>query len=529
MTLQQAKVAQVSDLAPGEMKQVSVGDTEILLARYKDEFFATAAHCTHYGAPLVDGVLHGKRVVCPWHHACFDVTNGDHIEPPGCDSLPSFAVSVDGEEVYVTVPEDAATQRTPQMQNRDQTNQKLYLIVGGGTAAQYAAEAMRTEGFSGKILMITPEDETPYDRVNCSKAYLQDDAPDDWMPLRPPEFYQEHDIEIMHGVKVDELDVDKKEALLSNGDTIHYDKVLLATGGKATAPDIPGVELDNIFTLRSMKDSKRIKELVKQNKIKKAVVLGASFIGMEGAWSLSELGCEVTVIAPDEIPFAKVWGQEVGQMIQDLHKNNGINFQLNSKVTEFKGAQKVSSVVLDNGDSLPAELVLIGIGVKPATQFVKGLSLEEDGGITVDEHFQAAGDVYAAGDIAHFQYKGEKKRIEHWRVACQHGRIAGYNMAGKPEVYDSVPFFWTGQQGIKIRYVGHVKDFDDIIYDGNIEDQEFIAYYIKDGVVKAALGLNRDKEMAIIEELIRIDHMPVAASLKNPDFKLESYFSELEV
>ncbi|WPP52605.1 apoptosis inducing factor family protein [Catalinimonas niigatensis] len=521
MTFQQAKVARVSELAPGEMKQVKVGDTEVLLACYQDEFFATAAHCTHYGAPLEKGFLHGKRVVCPWHHACFDITNGDHLEPPGCNSLPSFEVSIVGEEVMVKVPNDAPEQREPDMQSRDKANPQLNLIIGAGTAAQYAAEAMRSSGYSGRILMLTKEAESPYDRVNCSKEYLQDEAPEEWMALRPPEFYEKHAIEIMKEASVIELNTHQKEVRLSDGQLISYDKVLICTGGDVQKPEIMGVDLDNVFTLRSLKDSREIKE--KAKKAKKVVVIGASFIGMEGAWSISTLDCEVTVVAPVAHPFAPVWGDEVGMMIQKLHEEQGIQFRLGHKVSRLQGDTRVNSVVLDNGEELEADLVLIGVGVKPATSYVKGVALAEDGGIVVDKNFNAGKDIYAAGDIAHFPYKGGLVRIEHWRVACQQGRIAGYNMAGQYRTYESVPFFWTAQQGLNIRYVGHVKDYDDIIYHGKVEEKEFLAFYIKESKVKAVLGVNRDVEMAILEELLRLDQMPDPSQLKQPQLDLKAY------
>ncbi|MDF9795230.1 NADPH-dependent 2,4-dienoyl-CoA reductase/sulfur reductase-like enzyme/nitrite reductase/ring-hydroxylating ferredoxin subunit [Catalinimonas alkaloidigena] len=523
MTYQQAKVARKDELAPGEMKQVKVGETEVLLARYQDDFFATAAHCTHYGAPLKDGLLHGKRIICPWHHACFDVTNGDHLEPPGCDSLPSFEVKVEGEDIIVKVPDDAPSQRMPDMQSRDKKDSQLNLIVGAGTAAQYAAEAMRSNGFRGRILMLTPELEKPYDRPNCSKEYLQGEAPDEWMPLRPAEFYEDHDIEVMHKVEVSELDVSQKQVSLTDGQTIKYDKVLLCTGGKAIKPDMPGTNLQNVFTLRSMADSKAIMEAAKQ--VKKVLIVGSSFIGMESAWSLNKLGCEVTVVAPEEYPFASLWGDKVGKMIQEIHAKEGINFFMGRKVEQLKGNQHVQSAVLDKGDELETELVLIGVGVKPATSYVKALTLADDGGVVVDKHFSAGQDVYAAGDIAEFTYHGRQVRIEHWRVAGQQGRIAGANMSGQSKTYDSVPFFWTAQHSIKLRYVGHVKAYDDIIFDGKVEEQEFLAYYVKEGDVKAVLGLNRDGDMLMVEELLRLKKMPSPSEIKSSEFKLKQYFN----
>lgn len=525
MSLQEFKIARRNELNPGEMKQLKAGETEILLARHQDEFFATAAHCTHYGAPLVQGVLSGKRVVCPWHHACFDVSTGDQMEPPGCDSLPSFEVEVRGEDIFVKVPDDAPAQRTVAMQPRDEKDEQLFVIAGGGTAAQYAAEALRAQGYQGRILMISKDKDYPYDRVNCSKEYLQGEAPEEWMPLRDAGFYEEHGIELMLETTIKELDADKKMIHLQNGESISYDKVLICTGGAVRKLDIDGMELDNVFTLRSLQDSSHIQQSAKQ--AQKVVVIGSSFIGMESAWSLSKLGCEVIVVSPEKVPFASKWGAEVGAMLKKLHEDNGISFRLESQVKSLEGNGKIEQVNLQDGDSLDADLVLVGIGVDPATDFIKGLPKAEDGSIVVDEKLYAGKDVYAAGDVARFPYKGTDARIEHWRLACQHGRLAGENMAGKEKAYESVPFFWTAQHGLQIRYVGYTPGYDRIIVDGNISEQQFIAYYVKDGVVKAALGIKRDQEMAALNELIRMDRVPAVKDLEKHQIDLVQHLKQV--
>lgn len=525
MPMHKFKVANRHDLAHGEMKQLKAGDTEILLARHRDEFFATAAHCTHYGAPLAEGALNGIRVVCPWHHACFDVSTGKQMEPPGCDSLPSFEVKLQGDDIYVLVPDDAPAMRMVDMQKPDKKSKQLYVIIGGGAAGQFGAEALRAEGYSGRIMMVSRDKDYPYDRVNCSKEYLQGEAPEEWMPLRNAGFYDEYGIEVKLEATVTELDADTKTISLKNGESIQYDKALVCTGGKALTPDVEGVSLENVFTLRSMQDSSVILEAGKQ--AKKAVVVGSSFIGMEGAWSLAKLGCEVTVVSPEELPFAAKWGKEVGAMIKQLHEEHGIKFSLGAKVARLVGKQKVEQLELDNGNSLDADLVLFGIGVSPATSFVKGLSLAEDGGIRVNKKLHAGKQVYAAGDVAYFPYKSVETRIEHWRLACQHGRLAGENMAGKNKAYESVPFFWTAQHGHQIRYVGHTPDYDRILIDGDIKQRKFIAYYVKDGIVKSALGIRRDKEMAALNELIRMDRVPPVKDLEKHQIDLLQHLGEV--
>jgi NADPH-dependent 2,4-dienoyl-CoA reductase/sulfur reductase-like enzyme/nitrite reductase/ring-hydroxylating ferredoxin subunit len=525
MPTQEAKVAHFDDLSNGQMKEVAVGERKLLLARHQDQYYATAAHCTHYGAPLAQGALNGKRVVCPWHHACFDITNGDQMEPPGCDSLPRFETEVRGDEVFVKVPEDAPEQRMVDMTRAAAGDQRTWAIIGGGAAAQYAAEAMRASGFTGRITMISRDKDYPYDRVNCSKAYLQAQAPEEWMPLRSPDFYETYDIDLLIETEVQELDVNRKTIKTKQGETITYDKVLICTGGQPRQLDIPGKDLENVYTLRSLSDSSALQQAARN--VQKAVVVGSSFIGMEGAWSLAELGCEVTVVTPETLPFAGKWGEEAGHMMKALHEEKGIRFVTGVHVSKINGNARAEGVTLDNGKSLKAGLVLLGVGVSPATSFIRGLELAEDGGIRVDETLHAGQDVYAAGDIAHFPYKGESVRIEHWRLACQHGRLAGENMTGPAKAYEGVPFFWTAQQGAQIRYLGYAPDFDRVIINGDMQERSFIAFYVKDGIVKAALGLGRDKEMAALHELIRMDRVPPVKDLDKHQIDLEQHLREV--
>ena len=510
MSYQEEAVASVTDFKEGEMKQVSVGETDILLAYHQGQYHAILAHCTHYGAPLVEGALYHGKVICPWHHACFDL-KGKQCEPPGLDDLPSFEVRVEDDKIYVKVPDETSDRITPAMASLSESDERVYAVVGGGAAAAYGVEAMRDAGFTGRIVMISAEDEEPYDRPNVSKEYLQDEAPDEWMPLRSPDFYEQHGIE-RRKAKVTALDTTDQEVELSTGDTLRYNKVLLCTGSEANSLSVPGSDLAGVITLRSMDDSRKIRDKAKD--IQQVVVVGSSFIGLEAAMSLQKLDCGVTVVSPEKVPFASRWGEPIGKLIQQLHEESGIRFEMETKVKEFRGNKSIESVVLENGKSLTAKLVVVGIGVHPATKMIRDITLADDGGIAVDEHLRVREDVYAAGDIARFPYQGQPTRIEHWRVACQQGRIAGQNMAGQPTTYQSVPFFWSAQQDAKFRYLGYVEDYDRIIYDGSVEDQEFVAYYVKNTVVKAAIGLNRDQEMAALEHLMNHQQVPTPEEIE---------------
>lgn len=514
MKYREAFVANVGDLKDGEMKEVAVGETKILLARVNGKFHAVGATCPHYHAPLVDGVLNGERIVCPWHHACFSVVTGNMEEPPALDALPCYEVVIEGEKVSVRLPEEISDHRTPEMSKRDAKDERLFVILGGGAAGYAATQTLREDGFRGRVLMLTREDRLPYDRPNLSKDYLHGHAQPEWMPLRGDEFFDEHDIEVLREKEVTRVDAANKTIAFSDGSTQKYDALLVATGGAPRQLKIEGSELRNIFLLRSFADADRIIETA-QN-AKRAVVVGASFIGMETAFSLTERKLSVTVVAPDKIPFERTLGAEIGALFRQLHESHGVTFKLGANVARFEGKENVHAVVLDTGERIETDLVLVGVGVKPATGFLEGISLDKDGSVIVDENLRAAESLYAAGDIARFPdaRTGEPTRIEHWRVAQQHGRVAAHNMAGKKIAYDGVPFFWTTQFDIALTYIGHAAHWDEIIFQGDVSARDFLAFYVKENRVAAVAGMNRDRDMAALEELMRLNRMPAPAQLR---------------
>lgn len=508
MSKQEIAVAKVSDLKDGEMKEVSAGETKVLLARVRGKYHAVGAHCTHYGAPLVEGFLDGERIVCPWHHACFDITTGDLEEPPAFDSLPCFELKIEGEEIFVCLPEDAPDRRTPPMTKRDLKDERQFVILGGGAAGFMAAQTLREDGFAGRIVMVTREDRPPYDRPNLSKDYLQGHAEPAWMTLRPDDFFAEHDIEIFREKEAVKVDAAAQEITFKDGTILEYDSLLIATGGTPRKLPFQTDAQENVFLLRSFADSDRIIAAAESGK--RAVVIGASFIGMETASSLRIRGCDVTVIAPDKVPFEKILGAEIGGLFQNIHERKSVKFKLGASVESFEGDKKVEAVVLENGERIECDFVVVGIGVKPATDFLENIELHKDGGVIADEFLRIAENIYAAGDITHFPdvRTGEETRIEHWRTAMQQGRTAAHNMAGKREAFTAVPFFWTAQFDTNLRYVGHAKDWDRIVIQGDVKKQDFLAFYIKDFRILAVAGMNRDKEMAVWEELIRNNRVP---------------------
>jgi len=514
MDYKEFPLANTYDLADGEMKEVSADGTRILLARVGGEFHAVGATCPHYGAPLAEGALCGTRVVCPWHHACFDVTTGALEEPPALDSLPRYEVRVREGRVLARVPSEAEDRVAPRMSRRDASDTRLFVILGAGAAGYAAAQTLREDGFRGRVALVTREDRAPYDRPNLSKDYLQGQAEPEWMPLRPEEFYKEHDIGLLCGHEVTRVDAAAKTVTFGSGDTLRYDALLVATGGAPRRLNIPGSDLRNVCLLRSFSDADAVIETAGRSG--RCVVVGASFIGMEAAASLRARGLDVTVVAPSREPFEATLGPEVGALFRRVHEEHGVKFKLGSIVYRFEGTSAVEAVTLEGGERIEADMVVAGVGVHPATGFLEGVNLNADGGVAVDAHMRAADGLYAAGDIANFPdpRTGERARIEHWRIAQQQGRVAAHNMAGRPTTFDGVPFFWTRQFDTGLLYIGHASRWDDIIYAGDVAAQDFLAFYMSEGRALAVAGVNRDRDMAALEELFRLNLMPEAKELR---------------
>jgi len=527
MPLRQVTIAKVNDVEEGEMKAFEVGEHRILLTRIEGQLRALGATCPHYGAPLEEGFLNGARIVCPWHHAAYDARTGNVEEPPSLDSLPVYRLRISGDDVIVMLPDEVPESRPPDMTRRDsQADGRVFVIIGAGAAGNAAAQTLREDGFKGRIIMLTGEDRFPYDRPQLSKGYLEGESDDTALPLRPEEFYSDHDIECIVGNKVKKAELSNGLIEFENGRVLRYDSLLLASGGVPRTLDVPGSGLRGIFTLRSWDDSAAIIKAAEAGS--RVVIVGTSFIGIESAYSLSQRRLSVTVIGLDSVPFEGVFGKEIGGLFQQLHESNGVRFKLNSQVSRFEGADKVEAVVLESGERIPADFVVLGVGVRPATDFIDGADLLSDGSIAVDEYFRVAGNVYAAGDIATFPYwySRERLRIEHWRTAEQQGRIAGHNMAGKKIPYRSVPFFWTTQVGLYFRYVGFAKRWDEIIFHGDVSSKSFTAYYLKDGRVYAAAGTASEKDMAAVEELMRMDRLPTPDELRAESFNIVQWWEE---
>jgi len=520
----EAVVAKAGDLQDGEMKEVTLGEAgKVLLIKEKSVFKAIGNKCTHYGAPLKDGVLCNGKIRCPWHGACFNVTTGDIEDSPGLDSIHTFQVRVEGDNVIVSAPAEELKvwKRAPRTASCDKSDSRLFVIIGSGASGQAAAEALRGGGFSGRILLITKENVLPYDRIKLSKSM---NAKVESILLRPESFYQNHNIEILFGKEVAHLDAASKSITLASGENITYDGCLIATGGIPRRLSVPGADLDKIYCLRVPEDAQRIAENAEG---KNLVIVGSSFIGMEVAATLASKAKSVSVIGMEKVPFERVLGTEVGSALQKLHESKGVKFYLSRVTTEFQGESSVKAVVLDDGTVLEADVVAIGAGIIPATSFIKGgVNLASDQSIIVDEFLKAADELWAAGDVARYPYPvtGELIRVEHWGMAQTQGRVAAHNFLNKePKKMDSVPFFWTVQFGKSIRYAGHATSFDEVIVHGNPDELKFAAYYLKQGKALAVATLGMDPLASAAAHLLALNKLPSASELKAGSLDFKAY------
>ncbi|CAK5268625.1 unnamed protein product [Mycena citricolor] len=528
MSLKTLGVLPASDLKDGQMKEVAFGDGRVLLSRLGDKIHATSAFCTHYGAPLAKGVLAADgRVVCPWHGACFNVCTGDIEEAPAPNALHSFQAKIVDDQIFVTADPSATLKdnlaRPPKLSTSGNTAGDGVVIVGGGSATFHAIESLREarlNGFKGPITILTKERHTPIDRTKLSKALITDASKIEYRSAADLKIKYGTNIRV--GVTATSINFEKKQVILEGGkDTVSYEKLILAPGGVPRRLPIPGAELSNVFTLRSVEDTKKIDAAAQEGK--RLVVIGSSFISMELVAAVAKRKLtSIDVIGMEEYPFEVVLGKEVGKALQKIHEANGVKFHMGAKVDKIvanESDESIATSVVVNGETLPCDFVVMGVGVAPATQFLKdsGMTLEKDGGLKVDEYLAVPGypDVYAAGDIVHYPMAaaGEHKRIEHWNVAGNHGRAIGKTISGVSEPFNLVPIFWSAQ-GQQLRYCGVGAGFDDVFIKGDLEKYQFIAYYIKQGKVVAVATMGSDPVVSASAELIRLGLMPSAEEIK---------------
>jgi NADPH-dependent 2,4-dienoyl-CoA reductase/sulfur reductase-like enzyme/nitrite reductase/ring-hydroxylating ferredoxin subunit len=469
------------ELADGNMLVGVAGDEEVLLVRQNGVVHAIGAHCTHYHGPLADGLVIGTTIRCPWHHACFDLKTGEALAAPALSPVSCWSVTEHDGKIIVGAKKE---QPAPKPAGNGH-----FVIVGGGAAGFAAAEMLRRRGFAGAITMVSNDSAAPVDRPNLSKDYLAGSAPEDWVPLRGDDWYTDNKIDLRLNTNVTALDPKAKQLTLGGGSTLKFDKLLLATGAEPVRLDIPGANQKHVHLLRSLNDCRAIIANLKD--AKRAVVIGASFIGLETAAALRTRELEVHVVAPEKRPLERVFGPQLGDFIKVLHEEHGVHFHLENSVT----AIGQNNVTLKTGGTLDADLVVIGVGVRPRLALAEKAGLKTDKGVNVNEYLQtSAPDIYAAGDIARWPdpVSGANIRVEHWVVAERQGQVAALNMMGERTPYRAVPFFWSQHYDVPINYVGHAEKWDAIEIDGDVMKRDCVVRYKQGGNVLAVASIYRD-------------------------------------
>jgi NADPH-dependent 2,4-dienoyl-CoA reductase/sulfur reductase-like enzyme/nitrite reductase/ring-hydroxylating ferredoxin subunit len=485
-----AQGVELSKISDGAMLLGHAHGEPVLLTRRGDDLFAIGARCTHYGAPLGDGLLVDDTVRCPWHHACFSLRTGEALRAPALDPVTCWRVEQHEGSAYVR---EKVERGTPRPLPTAAGIPGSVVIVGGGAAGNAAAETLRREGYSGRITILSADASLPCDRPNLSKGYLAGTAPVEFTVLRSTEFYREHGIELRLGARVAAVDAGSRHVRLVDGARVTYDALLLATGAEPVRLKVPGDDLPHVHYLRTLADSHALvaKALVSE----RAVVIGASFIGLEVAASLRARNIAVHVVAPDTVPMQRILGTEVGTFIRALHEQHGVTFHLGNTATSIDER----AVTLQTGERLPADLVVVGIGVRPAISLAEQAGLAIDRGVTVDAHLETSiPGIFAAGDIARWpdRLSGTGIRVEHWVVAERQGQTAARNILGRREQFDAVPFFWTEQYDFALAYVGHAEHWDDADLDGQLDadTRDCRITYSRGGTPLAVATVNRDIE-----------------------------------
>ena len=458
----------------------------VLLSRFDGQFFAVSGKCTHYGAPLASGLLDGEDARCPWHHSCFSLRTGEAVRTPALDPLGRYETVVDGDMVFVR----GKVAPSPSQSNSNGGNLKI-VIVGGGGAGMSCANELRRLGHSGSIVIVSADHDPPYDRPNLSKNYLAGSAPDEWMPLRGPNWYKDQNVELKLDTDVQQIDASGHSVRSAAGDHIPFDRLLLATGCEPRRLDEHGFDRENVFSLRSFADARAISRWAMPGA--RAAIIGSGFIGMEAAAALGTRGVEVDIVSPDREPFVRVFGPQIGGFLRQLHADHGVRFHLGTVPASYDG----QTLSLADQTSFKADFVLLGVGVRPRTQLAEAAGLAVDNGVCVDAFLEtSAPGIFAAGDIAAYPdpLTGERVRIEHWVLAERQGQAVAANMLGLRQRFDGIPFFWTIQQGVAVRSVGNSKDWDEVRIDGQVGRGGFMARYFANDVHVASVSVGRDRE-----------------------------------
>lgn len=462
----------------------------VVLVRTGAEVRAVGATCTHYSGPLGEGLVVGATLRCPWHHARFDLRTGEALGAPALNPIACFEVQRRGDRVLV------GPQRSRPEPDAPPTSPAAVVIVGVGAAGAAAAERLRRLGCRGSITLVGDEASGPVDRPNLSKDYLAGTAPEEWLPLRTRAFYDEIGVELRIGDAAVGLDPTRKTLALESGNTLSYDALLLATGAEPVRLAIDGAKQAHVFTLRTLADSRGI--IAASSGARRAVVVGSSFIGLETAAALRTRGLDVDVVSRDRLPLERILGRDLGRFVQQLHEAQGVRFHLATSPR----AIRPEGVELEDGRTLAADLVVLGVGVRPRTGLAEKAGLRVADGIVVDGFLRtSAPGIWAAGDCARYPEPrlGKPVRIEHWVVAERQGQAVARDMLGLGAPFQDVPFFWSQHYDVTLAYVGHADSWDAIEVAGSLAERDAAVAYRHAGRALAVVTVGRDRQSLAIE------------------------------
>jgi NADPH-dependent 2,4-dienoyl-CoA reductase/sulfur reductase-like enzyme/nitrite reductase/ring-hydroxylating ferredoxin subunit len=467
------------DVREGSSLLGHAGGEPVVLARSGRNLFAVGATCTHYGGPLAEGIVGDGAIRCPWHHACFDLRTGVAVRAPAFGPVACYAVEVSGGRVRVGARQPDAPAQEPAAGGPSSV-----VVVGAGAAAYAAADTLRRHGYAGTITLLGAEETGPVDRPNLSKEYLAGKAPEEWIPLAMPA-----GIDLRTGASVTEIDTKERVVRLADGSSVTWGALLLATGAEVVRLGVPGSDLPHVHTLRTLADSKAI--VAGALGAERAVVVGAGFIGLEVAAALRERGVAVDVVAPVS-SLVRIMGTELAAFVEGLHREHGVRFHIGDGVASIA----TGAVTLTSGTQLPADLVVVGIGVRPATGLAERAGLRVQSGILVDERLETSvPGVYAAGDAARWPDArfGGAIRVEHWVVAERMGAAAARSILGGTDAFRDVPFFWSAHYDVTVAYVGHAERWDRIDVHGSVTARDATLAYREGGATRAVVTIGRDR------------------------------------
>ncbi len=400
---------------------------------------------------------------------------------------------------------------------------QTFVVVGANLAGGRAAQWLRQEGFDGKIILIGAEPDPPYERPPLSKEYLRGDMPRERLFIAPSEAYREQEIELRLGARATSISPAERSVELEHGERIRYDKLLLATGGHVRHVSVPGSELEGIHYLRTVADSERIAAELQPGR--RLVVIGAGFIGAEVAATARTKGLDVHVLEMAPVPLGRVLGEELGRTYAKIHRDHGVQLHTGEAIERFEGVTRVERVVSSSGRKIDCDVVVVGVGIEPATELAQDAGLEVEDGIVVNEYCEtSAPDIYAAGDVASFYHPllDTRLRVEHWSNAQNQGITAAKNMLGKQKAYDDIPWFWSDQYDLNMQYIGHAPRWDEIVLRGDVAGRSFTAFYIEGGRLRAALAVNHQRDIRASRELIKRGAPVSAGALRDEGRELNS-------